>query len=71
MANRFKVNSISLQSFCHISRDALITSSINCLTSFLAGFVIFSVMGYMASVQNKDISEVGQEGKNTKIQTEY
>ncbi|XP_069163052.1 sodium-dependent serotonin transporter isoform X2 [Procambarus clarkii] len=43
-------------------RDALLTSSINCLTSFLAGFVIFSVLGYMAHVQNKDISEVGEEG---------
>ncbi|XP_063874899.1 sodium-dependent serotonin transporter-like isoform X1 [Scylla paramamosain] len=43
-------------------RDALLTSSINCLTSFLAGFVIFSVLGYMANVQNKDISEVGEEG---------
>lgn len=29
-------------------RDALITSSINCLTSFLAGFVIFSVLGYVS-----------------------
>ncbi|KAI8436468.1 hypothetical protein MSG28_010039 [Choristoneura fumiferana] len=43
-------------------RDALITSSINCLTSFLAGFVIFSVLGYMAHVQHKSIEEVGLEG---------
>lgn len=43
-------------------RDAVLTSSINCLTSFLAGFVIFSVLGYMSYVQNKDIAEVGLEG---------
>lgn len=43
-------------------RDALLTSSINCLTSFLAGFVIFSVLGYMAQVQNVDIDKVGLEG---------
>jgi len=43
-------------------RDAVITSSINCLTSFLAGFVIFSVLGYMAKVQNKSIDKVGSEG---------
>ncbi|XP_055591532.1 sodium-dependent serotonin transporter-like [Uranotaenia lowii] len=43
-------------------RDALLTSSINCLTSFLAGFVIFSVLGYMAQVQNKSIEDVGLEG---------
>lgn len=43
-------------------RDALLTSSINCLTSFLAGFVIFSVLGYMAHVQNVHIKEVGLEG---------
>ncbi|XP_055622909.1 sodium-dependent serotonin transporter [Toxorhynchites rutilus septentrionalis] len=43
-------------------RDALLTSSINCLTSFLAGFVIFSVLGYMANVQNKSIEDVGLEG---------
>ncbi|XP_055372374.1 sodium-dependent serotonin transporter [Condylostylus longicornis] len=43
-------------------RDALITSSINCLTSFLAGFVIFSVLGYMAYVQKTSVDQVGLEG---------
>nr|CAI5828187.1 unnamed protein product [Callosobruchus analis] len=43
-------------------RDAILTSSINCLTSFLAGFVIFSVLGYMAHVQHKSIEDVGLEG---------
>lgn len=43
-------------------RDAILTSSINCLTSFLAGFVIFSVLGYMAHIQNMNVSEVGLEG---------
>lgn len=43
-------------------RDALLTSSINCLTSFLAGFVIFSVLGYMALIQQKSIDRVGLEG---------
>ncbi|KAL9916991.1 sodium-dependent serotonin transporter [Glossina fuscipes] len=43
-------------------RDALITSSINCLTSFLAGFVIFSVLGYMSYVQKTTIDRVGLEG---------
>ncbi|XKL68555.1 hypothetical protein PGB90_004046 [Kerria lacca] len=43
-------------------RDAILTSCINCLTSFLAGFVIFSVLGYMAHIQNKSIADVGLEG---------
>jgi len=44
-------------------RDALITSSINCLTSLLAGFVVFSGIGYMADKLNKDVESVAQEGK--------
>ncbi|CAL8129654.1 unnamed protein product [Orchesella dallaii] len=43
-------------------RDAIITSTINCLTSFLAGFVIFSVVGHMSKIQNKKIDELGIDG---------
>lgn len=43
-------------------RDALITSSINCFTSLLAGFVVFSGIGYMAVKLNKDVENVAQEG---------
>uniref|UniRef100_A0A914XL90 Sodium-dependent serotonin transporter n=1 Tax=Plectus sambesii TaxID=2011161 RepID=A0A914XL90_9BILA len=42
--------------------DALITSAINCLTSFLSGFVIFSTLGYMSELTNRDISEVAGDG---------
>lgn len=44
------------------SRDALITSAINCFTSFLAGFVVFSVLGYMAFKMGKDVKDIADEG---------
>lgn len=47
--------------FVH-NRDAILTSVVNCLTSLLAGFVIFSVLGYMAHVLNKDIENVATGG---------
>ncbi|XP_064649571.1 sodium-dependent serotonin transporter-like isoform X2 [Lineus longissimus] len=43
-------------------KDALITSSINCGTSFLSGFVVFSVLGYMSYSQGKEIQHVAEEG---------
>jgi len=45
-----------------IHRDALITSLINSATSFIAGFVIFSVLGYMARASGKSIQDVATEG---------
>ncbi|PAA56653.1 hypothetical protein BOX15_Mlig016702g1 [Macrostomum lignano] len=42
--------------------DAMITSSINCCTSFLAGFVVFSVLGNMAYRLGKDMDTVASEG---------
>lgn len=56
---------------CHLSllplhrRDALITSSVNCLTSFLSGFVIFTVLGYMAEMRQQDVDAVAKDAGGT------
>ncbi|XP_072557373.1 solute carrier family 6 member 4a [Paramormyrops kingsleyae] len=42
-------------------KDALVTSSINCLTSFLSGFVIFTVLGYMAEMRNQGVDHVAKD----------
>ncbi|KAL4647565.1 sodium-dependent serotonin transporter-like [Arapaima gigas] len=42
-------------------KDALVTSSINCLTSFLSGFVIFTVLGYMAEMRNLGVEHVAKD----------
>ncbi|RZF42633.1 hypothetical protein LSTR_LSTR001428 [Laodelphax striatellus] len=46
----------------NVYQDALLTSVINSCTSFVAGFVIFSVLGYMSHVTNRPITEVATEG---------
>lgn len=43
-------------------RDAVLFACANSGTSIYAGFVIFSVIGFMAGNQNKDISEVAASG---------
>nr|XP_027203129.1 sodium-dependent dopamine transporter-like [Dermatophagoides pteronyssinus] len=43
-------------------RDCLITASVNSLTSFYSGFVIFTYLGYMATSMNKEIENVASEG---------
>ncbi|KAI3380950.1 hypothetical protein SNEBB_002547 [Seison nebaliae] len=46
----------------NIYKDALITSLINFFTSFLSGFAIFMILGYMARVSGKPINKVAEEG---------
>ncbi|XP_072361184.1 sodium- and chloride-dependent neutral and basic amino acid transporter B(0+)-like isoform X1 [Scyliorhinus torazame] len=43
-------------------RDTIIVCVVNCATSVFAGFVIFSVLGHMAHIQNKPVPEVVQSG---------
>ncbi len=43
-------------------RDAMITSAVNCGTSFLSGFVVFSVLGHMCHRMNRKMETVANEG---------
>ncbi|MBL6989028.1 MAG: sodium-dependent transporter [Bacteriovoracaceae bacterium] len=45
-----------------INTNAWVVSFANCLTSFLAGFAIFSVLGYLAVSTNQPIDQVAKGG---------
>ncbi|KAI0235333.1 Sodium- and chloride-dependent glycine transporter 1 [Lamellibrachia satsuma] len=46
-------------------KDAVIVSLINCGTSVFAGFVIFSVLGFMAHTHNVDVGRVVDSGESS------
>lgn len=53
----------SYNDFKHnVYRDAMIVPIINCATSIFAGFVIFSVLGFMAAESGKSVDEVVTQG---------
>lgn len=43
-------------------RDAYLAIMCNSITSFLSGFVIFTVLGYMSHVSGRQIQHVATEG---------
>lgn len=48
------------------TRDALIVPVLNCSTSILAGFVVFSVLGFMAKRAGVSVEELAVAGKIVK-----
>ncbi|KAL5006089.1 hypothetical protein ScPMuIL_017247 [Solemya velum] len=48
------------KNFC--LRDALIVPAIDCFTSFFSGFVIFSVLGFMAHAKGLEVKDVAAGG---------
>lgn len=48
--------------FLSTYRDSIIISITNCATSVYAGFVIFSILGFMAHHLNVPVSEVADHG---------
>lgn len=53
----------SLKLSCFLSlRDSVIISITNCATSVYAGFVIFSILGFMANHLGVDVSRVADHG---------
>jgi len=46
----------------NLVKNAVVTSTVNCLYSFIAGFAVFSVLGYLSHVKNLPVKDVVAEG---------
>lgn len=49
--------------FSHLDRDAVVVTIVNCVTSFYGGFLIFSVIGFMAHEAGLEVEEVITAGQ--------
>lgn len=47
----------------YFHRDAVVVTLCNCGTSVFAGFVIFSIIGFMASQLNVEVADVAVKGR--------
>ena len=47
----------------YVFSDAVVVSSINCMTSLFGGFAMFSVIGFMAHTLHKDVKDVVSSGE--------
>lgn len=45
-------------------RDAFIAAAVNYFASFIAGLVVFALLGYMATIMDVNINDVATEGKS-------
>ena len=52
-------------------RDTLIVSLANSATSILAGFVIFSAIGYMAHIHNLPVDNIATDGESSLLQNDH
>ena len=46
----------------NLFRNSLIICAVNSATSILAGFAIFSVLGYIAMIQGQEVKDVVSQG---------
>ena len=45
-------------------RDSVLVATLNCATSLFAGFVIFSIMGFMANELGTTVDQVVDQGES-------